>query len=195
MPRTKVDVRRAHSGRAGFSIVELMVVVAIVGVLAAVGISLLRQYVVSSKSGEAVTVVQAIRAAQERFRAENQVYLDVSQGDLTRYYPTDGEPGNERYNWEQPDHDEYPGWQRLAVPVTIPVRFGYATVAGGVGDGLPLLATARDAPWNAGTQVVEPWYVIQARGDPDEDGTFTFLVATSFTGELYQEDGDVEAAE
>jgi hypothetical protein len=75
------------------------------------------------------------------------------------------------------------------------VRFGYATVAGGVGDALPLLGTARDAPWNAGTQVVEPWYVIQARGDPDEDGTFTFLVATSFTGELYQEDGDVEAAE
>jgi hypothetical protein len=35
---------------------------------------------------------------------------------------------------------------------------------------------------------VEPWYVVQAVGDPDGDGVQTLFVGSSFTGELYTED-------
>jgi hypothetical protein len=32
----------------------------------------------------------------------------------------------------------------------------------------------------------EPWYVIQAQGDPDEDGNPTTLVASSLSGDIWR---------
>jgi prepilin-type N-terminal cleavage/methylation domain-containing protein len=173
--------------RAGFSMVELMVVVVIVGVLATVGISLMREYIYSSKSAEAVSVIQAIRAAQERWRAETQTYLDVSLS-LTTYYPNTT-PNKDRFNWEQPGHTEVDKWRRLNVHVTQPVQFGYATVAGTVGDPLPEFDLTEDVDWS-GTVIVEPWYLIQARGDADGDGNPTMFAASSFNGEVYYEERD-----
>jgi type IV pilus assembly protein PilA len=35
--------------------------------------------------------------------------------------------------------------------------------------------------------VSEPWYVIKARGDRDEDGTPALFLASSLRGEIYHE--------
>jgi hypothetical protein len=64
------------------------------------------------------------------------------------------------------------------------VRFGYAVVAGPPGKTPPDPATARRHVWGTPNQ---NWYVIQAAGDMDGNGTFSYYVASSFTGEVYWE--------
>jgi type II secretory pathway pseudopilin PulG len=159
-----------------------MVVVAIIGVLAVIGVTMLRTHVESSKTVEATSVIQAIRAAQERWRAETQAYLSVSTS-LTSWYPT-ATPGKTKYHWVQPSGNDYANWRLLAVNVNVPVQFGYTTVAGAAGAALPVLSTAQKPTW---ATPVEPWYVIQAKADADADGSPALYAATSVTGEIYVE--------
>jgi prepilin-type N-terminal cleavage/methylation domain-containing protein len=174
---------RARRGRArGFTLTELMVVVAITGVLATVGISLLNRHLRASKAGEAYAGVQAIRAAQERWRAETQSYLNVSTN-LESWYPM-GKPGKTRYHFDQPSGPDYQRWQLLNPTVAGPVQFGYATIAGSAGQAVPPLSVVDQPVFPVPN---EPWYVIQARADVDENGVFATFAATSFTGEVYAE--------
>jgi prepilin-type N-terminal cleavage/methylation domain-containing protein len=176
-------VGRANRWNSGFTLVELMVVVAIVGILATVGVTLFRKYIFSSKTVEAVSVIQAIRAAQERHRAETQTYFDVSPDRI--WYPNT-EPGKTVREWRQPAHAEYSSWQRLNVAYTQPVQFGYICNAGLPGTPHAALVTEnKDPGWPA--VAIEPWYVIQARADADGDGVFAHFVASSYNAELYSE--------
>jgi type II secretory pathway pseudopilin PulG len=159
-----------------------MIVVALVGILASVGVASFRKQVASSKSAEAASVIQAIRGAEEACRSENQSYLNVSSADS--WYPGDG-VGPIVRAWEQKTHKDLVGWQRLGPRVTQPVQFGYIVNAGPPGAALPALhidqknidlGTPKDA-----------WYVIQARADFDKDSVFCNAMATSFSPELYVE--------
>jgi prepilin-type N-terminal cleavage/methylation domain-containing protein len=167
----------------GFSLVELMVVVTIVGVLAMVGISLLRKHVFASRSTEAFAMIQSIRAAEERWRSENQSYLDVSTT-IASFYPM-STPGRNRYAWEQSGGSDFARWRLLNPTVSGPVQFGYAVKAGPPGStDLPALSIATPPVWPVPT---EPWYVIQAVADTDEDGVRAVFAATSFSAEVYSE--------
>lgn len=174
--------RASQARRRGFSLVELLVVVAIVSVLGLIGVTLLRRHIYGSKTVEASAVIQSIRAAQERWHAETQSYFNVSSN-LTSWYPM-STPGKTKYNWSQTTGNNVDNWKLLAVNVTIPVQFGYATVAGVAGATLPQLSTAQQPTWST---PVEPWYIIQAKADADGDGTAALYAATSFTGEIYVE--------
>src|SRR5690606_8311590 len=101
MPEMPATRARRNASRA-FTLVELMVVVAIVGVLATIGITLFRKHVDSSRSIEAINMIQSIRAAHERWRAETQRYLRVSTS-LTSYYPRNS-PTQERVPWSNSGH-------------------------------------------------------------------------------------------
>jgi Tfp pilus assembly protein PilE len=163
-----------------------MVVVVIVGVLAAVGITIFRKHIFSSRSVEALSMVQSIRAAQERWRAEHFGYLDVS-ATMDATYPM-ANPGKSLYAWDQPAGADYQRWRLLAPTTTAPVQFGYTVKAGP-----PFAAIV--APTNAGAKpvfpaaanVVEPWYIIQSVGDTDADGSRAYYIATSLNGEIYRE--------
>ena len=60
---------------AGFSLVELMIVVAIIAILAAIAIPSFMRFSMKAKTAEATQNLAAIRTAQESYRAENDVYL------------------------------------------------------------------------------------------------------------------------
>lgn len=59
----------------GFSLVELMIVVAIMAILAAIAIPSFMKFSMKAKTAEASQNLSGIRTAQESYRAENDVYL------------------------------------------------------------------------------------------------------------------------
>lgn len=61
----------------GFTLIELMIVVAIIGILAAIAIPNFVKFQCRSKQGEAKTNLKSMYVAQEGYRAEYDVYLDI----------------------------------------------------------------------------------------------------------------------
>jgi prepilin-type N-terminal cleavage/methylation domain-containing protein len=66
--------------RKGFTLVELAVVIVIIGVLAAFGVPKFLQSVEKSKAAEAFNYLSTVAAAQERYLAQNGIYLDTTSG-------------------------------------------------------------------------------------------------------------------
>lgn len=75
---------RTKRGQKGFTLVELVIVIVVIGVLASFGVPRFRDAVERSKAGESLNYLSAVRAAQERFHASEGTYaaalrdLDVS---------------------------------------------------------------------------------------------------------------------
>ena len=78
-----------NDNNAGFTLIELMVVVSINAILAAVAIPIYINYVYRSKQVEAKTFLTTIKLNEEQFLAENNCYtLDVTQlPDVNTIYP------------------------------------------------------------------------------------------------------------
>jgi type IV pilus assembly protein PilE len=66
-------VRRRRS-RAGFTLIELLVVVLIIGILAAIAVPQYFKVVEKGKAAEALTTLDSIRGANERYLATNGNY-------------------------------------------------------------------------------------------------------------------------
>ena len=64
----------------GFSLIELMVVVAIVAILAAVAVPSYQAYIVDGRRAEGVAFALDIASRQERFFTENSSYADTLTG-------------------------------------------------------------------------------------------------------------------
>ena len=62
----------------GFSLVELMIVVAIIAILAAVAIPTFMRFAMKSKTAEATGNLSAIRTCEESYKAENDVYISCA---------------------------------------------------------------------------------------------------------------------
>src|SRR5262247_4286742 len=70
-------------GQKGFTLIELMIVLAIIGILAAIAIPNFLQYQMKSRQGEAKTNLQAIRTSQISFQAERGCYLGLTAEPIT----------------------------------------------------------------------------------------------------------------
>ena len=62
----------------GFSIIELLVVVAIIGILAAIGIPLYQGYVETTKKTNALNNLSSVYVTQEEYKADNNRYYSTS---------------------------------------------------------------------------------------------------------------------
>ena len=171
------------SSQRGFTLVELLAVVAMVGILSAIALVGYRRYLHAARTADAKAVVSAIRIAQENNRAESMTYLSCS-GNLTDFYPM-AAPNGKKSLWRNTSHPDWACWSVLNVVTDAPTTFGYAVVAGAPNGKPPLPDTDAKPVWPNPT--TEPWYVIQAAGDADDDGNRAYLVASSFNGEIYIE--------
>jgi Tfp pilus assembly major pilin PilA len=161
-----------------------MIVVIIVGVLATIATYAVRKYILSAKTSEAISMITSIKAAQEGYKAETFVYLDVS-GNFDNLYPM-RTPGRQKVMWggDGDDATVAARWRILGVQADAPVQFGYATVATRAGQQLPEPGTER----TFGFPSNEPAYAVVARGDVNGDGKkFQYVVGHSFNAELYVE--------
>jgi type IV pilus assembly protein PilA len=68
---------RVLKKQEGFTLIELMIVVAIIGILAAIAIPNFLQYQMKSRQSEAKTNLQAIRTSEISFQGENGCYIGL----------------------------------------------------------------------------------------------------------------------
>ncbi len=175
---------RFHRSEAGFTLVELMVIVVIVGILALLSTYGIRKYITSSKTSEATGMIATIKAAQEAYRGETFQYLSVSTS-LDDYYPANAKPGRAKAQW---GGGNVANWQILGVNAPSPVLFVYSSVAGVAG-------TTPTSPGGAASDITvgnwptapinSPWYVVKAAADFDGDGRSTVFVGASFAGDMF----------
>lgn len=177
--------KKSTRAQRGFTLVELMAVVAITGILAAVCISLATKHLRAAGTVDAVAQMQTLRAAEESFKAENGTYLNCSRTAGPVWYPVNV-PGKNARSWVQTDHPDYQWWSQLSGRREI-TRFSYLANAG-----LPSQQFAGSQltqyTFNAAKVMNEPWYVIQFRGDRDGNGKFSKGLIHSFDSETYVED-------
>lgn len=174
----------------GFTLIEMMIVVVIVGVLATLAVVGYRKIVQSSHMSEATGMVQNIRVAQEAFHAETQQYANLSNS-LTAWYPATPQYGVST-GWgaactvctSDPVTSVSLQWTMLPLHVDGPVLFGYATVAG-------TPATHPTSPTYLGSTLALPqslttdWFVVSAAADLDGNpNTATLVVGASWTPQI-----------
>jgi len=167
----------------GFTLVELLAVVAMIGILSALAMVGYRKYLNSARTADAKAVIGAIRVAEESYRAETLSYLTCSSS-MTDWYPA--VPNGKKRHWIQPSHKQVDCWRILNVATDSPTTFGFVVIAGAPGTVPPKPYGLKNNPtWPNPT--AEPYYVVQAAGDSDGDKDYALLVASSFTGEVYVE--------
>ncbi len=64
----------------GFTLIEVMIVVAIIGILAAIAYPSYLEYVRDSRRSDAVAALLQLQLDQEKWRANNTTYTNVLQG-------------------------------------------------------------------------------------------------------------------
>jgi prepilin-type N-terminal cleavage/methylation domain-containing protein len=114
--------------RTGFTLVELMIVVVVLGILAAIAIVSFRKQGNSAKAAEVPGMFAEIKRAQLAFQAENGYFLSTAAAETT-VYPVllaTGEPKKKK--WEPAANS---AWANLGVrPPDSWMYCGYASIAG-----------------------------------------------------------------
>ncbi len=157
-------------GVQGFSLIELMIAVVIVGILSALAIPVFQSYVYKSRTAEATAFLGEIRQKQEAYRSEFGQYCAVSGATWGTYTPA-AVPGADPVAW--------PGggnWTQLGASPDGQVYFQYATIAG---------APGTTPPGGLGYDGSDFWAVQRAQADLDGDGTVVIFEGYSAASNIW----------
>jgi type IV pilus assembly protein PilE len=72
-----VGMNMVKANQKGFTLIELMIVVAIIGILAAIAVPSYRDYVISASLSEAVSGLADKRIKMEQYFQDNRSYVDA----------------------------------------------------------------------------------------------------------------------
>jgi type IV pilus assembly protein PilA len=184
-----LSTRTNHSSPRGFTLVEMMVVVVLVGVLATLAVYGVRKYILSAKSSEAVSMMTSIKTAEEAFKAETFIYLDVSTDFNTgSWYPTTT-PGKTKVQWGGGTSTLATNWRTLGVAPDGPTVFSYAVVATPPAGSPPTVPTQKtNQQFNLPSTAAQWMYIAVAKADlGGRAGVYTMVLSHSLSSEVYVE--------
>ncbi|MCA9624105.1 MAG: hypothetical protein KC731_34010 [Myxococcales bacterium] len=163
-------------GQAGFSTVELLAVVAMVGIMAAIAITSYRKWLDYSRTAQTKDLVLHLAGAEEAFYADNDAYLDCSSSyALATLYPMP--PNDRKHAFFNQTHADHPCFRHLNVSADTATYASFAVRAAGPSQAIPAPPTTKPLP---NPPVDKPWYVVYAASDKDNDGTPESMFTTSF---------------
>lgn len=156
--------------RAGFTLIELMIVVVIIAILAAMGTIGFRRWIARARSTEAVSMLAEMNSKEQTYRMEFGTFLPLrADGNVTQ--PSPDEPAAAFYpispnaaTFESArsavsvaNSAAWPAsWKAIGVsPRDTSLYCTYMTNAGGAADGVPAAATYGTA---LVTGVAAPWF-------------------------------------
>jgi type IV pilus assembly protein PilA len=188
MARPLQTIRPVARHERGFTLVELMIVVVIVGVLATLAVLGYRKMVTSSHVTEATSMTSNIRVAQEAYHAETQTYaacMGANAINGSTWYPSKSVYGIVT-QWGAACSGCQSGYDMATVlPVHVdgPVLFGYQTIAGVAATSGTSIANNCNI-----TGLVSPtsdYYAIGAEADLDgNSATTTDVCAFSWSNQI-----------
>ena len=143
----------------GFTLIELMIVVAIIAILAAIAIPQYKKFQLKAKTAEAKANLGSIRSCEEAYAAENDVYV-------TAAWNPSGNPTTTKQNWASSTYFDSIGFEPAGQ-----VYYGYGVVAGSS-------SSLGSAPSN-GTASVNNGILMEARGDLDGDNNISYYGVTN----------------
>jgi prepilin-type N-terminal cleavage/methylation domain-containing protein len=166
--------------QAGFTLVELMIVVTIVGVLAVVSIGAYHKYTASARASEVYAMFGDLRNKEEAYRTEFGQYCNVALGTTTcataatetRLYPPLQSGSEPVAKWVVvPTGTPPASWTQLGVsPPSNQIYCGYAVVAGAANTWGSAGTNGKNfLHFGASATPTVPWFYMNAEcdaGDP-----------------------------